>query len=188
MIAFFPLATRAQLQTGRIPVVGFLQASTPVDRYSNAFRQGMREYGYVDGQSVRIEDRWAGGRADRLPELISDLLTHGVDIFVAGGANAASAIRRAVDKPVVVVGFGDPMTSGLVVAAWTDRNQAAPSVSSGFQVKPIRRESALSAAKIAARRRIWLIQSRRRQAASPIRIARAARHFGNAWHWAPRRG
>ena len=42
-IALFPLATRAQLQTGRIPVVGFLQASTPVDRYSNAFRQGMRE-------------------------------------------------------------------------------------------------------------------------------------------------
>jgi putative ABC transport system substrate-binding protein len=115
-IALFPLAARAQLQTGRIPVVGFLQASTPVDRYSNAFRQGMREHGYVDGQSVRIEDRWAGGRADRLPELISDLLTHGVDVFVAGGANAASAIRRAVDKPVVVVGFGDPMTSGLVAS------------------------------------------------------------------------
>jgi putative tryptophan/tyrosine transport system substrate-binding protein len=115
-IAVFPLAARAQPQTRRIPVVGFLQASAPVDRYSNAFRQGMREYGYVDGQNVRIEDRWAGGRADRLPELISDLLTHGVDVFVAGGANAAAAIRRAVDKPVVVVGFGDPMTSGLVAS------------------------------------------------------------------------
>ena len=56
------------------------------------------------------------GRADRLPELISDLLTHGADIFVAGGANAASAIRRAVDKSVVVVEFGDPMTSGLVAS------------------------------------------------------------------------
>jgi putative tryptophan/tyrosine transport system substrate-binding protein len=115
-VAAFPLAIRAQAQTGRIPVVGFLQVSAPVDRYSNAFRQGMREYGYVDGQSVRIEDRWAEGRADRLPELISDLLTHGVDVFVTGGANGASAIRRAVDKPVVVVGFGDPIASGLVAS------------------------------------------------------------------------
>jgi len=107
-----PRATADRTNTGRRLPSGVDSSRSVFERVS----AGDAGIGYVDGQSVRIEDRWAGGRADRLPELISDLLTHGVDVFVAGGANAASAIRRAVDKPVVVVGFGDPMTSGLVAS------------------------------------------------------------------------
>jgi len=75
----FPVAARARPQAGRIPVVGFIQLSAPVDEYASASRQGMRENGYVDGQTVRIEERRAGGRPDRLPPLISDLLSAGVD-------------------------------------------------------------------------------------------------------------
>src|SRR6266704_1604463 len=92
--AAYPLALRARPPPGRVPVVGFILASAPIDRFANAFRDGLREHGYIEGQSIRIEYRYAEGRKDRLPALISDLMGRGVEVFLAGGVNAALALRE----------------------------------------------------------------------------------------------
>ena len=105
----------AAQQSSAIPVVGFLSAATPrsVERYSSALHDGLRERGYVEGRSIRIEYAFAEGQKERLPKLVSELLARGADIFVAAGVNAALAIAEATDKPVVAVGFSAPLEVGL---------------------------------------------------------------------------
>jgi putative ABC transport system substrate-binding protein len=118
--AAWPLTTRAQ-QPG-MPVIGLLGAGVPdhpeIVRNLAAFRQGLTETGYVEGQNVRIEYRWAGGYYERLPALAADLVVHNVDVIVnEGGAPSVLAAKNATSKiPIVFHTSTDPVAEGLVAS------------------------------------------------------------------------
>ncbi len=111
-----PLAARAQQPS--IPVVGFLGANTLATfaRSTEAFRRGLAEAGFVDGQSVRIEYRWAENRYPQLPALAADLVNRKVDvIFTLGGSVTTLAAKGATATIPVVFMFGaDPIKAGVV--------------------------------------------------------------------------
>ncbi len=112
-----PLAAHAQ--PAGIPVVGFLHyaSATKLTRLADAFRQGLREVGYIESQNVVVEYRWAEGQYDRLPALAADLVRHGVDVITAGGAVAAQAAKKATTTiPVVFTSGADPVATGLVAS------------------------------------------------------------------------
>jgi putative tryptophan/tyrosine transport system substrate-binding protein len=80
-----------------------------------AFRQGLRELGYIEGETFFIERRYAEGREDRLPQLAAELVQFGVDVIFAIGPPQALAASRATNRiPIVFVGGGDPVAMGLV--------------------------------------------------------------------------
>ena len=112
----FPQLAEAQ-QGGKIPRIGFLVASSP-SFYSSrieAFRQGLRELGYVEGKNIAIEYRFAEGKEDRLRELAAELVRLKVDIIVA--AASASAAKDATKTiPIVFVAAADPVASGIVTS------------------------------------------------------------------------
>jgi putative ABC transport system substrate-binding protein len=112
----WPLVGRAQ-QT-RVPVIGFLGSTSPGPYASNvaAFRQGLAEAGYVEGQNVAIEYRWAEGNYDRLPELAADLVGRKVDLIAASGGNVAALAAKGGTStiPIVFASGGDPVGSGVV--------------------------------------------------------------------------
>ena len=100
--AALPFAARAEQPT--MPVVGLINAGTPepaADRMT-AFRKGLNEAGYVEGQSVAIEYRWAEGRYDSIPELVADLLRHRVAIIATGSTDAALAAKAATEAVPIV--------------------------------------------------------------------------------------
>ena len=115
--AVWPLPVRAQ-QARRLPVIGVLVASPlhTIKPRVEAFRQGLRELGYVEQQNVVIEWRSAEGQLERLPALASELVQLKVDIIVAaGGDPPAGAAKRATQGiPIVMVNVGDPVGTGLV--------------------------------------------------------------------------
>jgi putative tryptophan/tyrosine transport system substrate-binding protein len=111
-----PLAAEAQ-GTGKIPRVGIVVATSPAVGRPNvdAFRRGLRELGYIEGQSIIIEERWAEGRLERFGALIADLLRSNVDVVtVASAAGARAAKNAATTTPVVFVAVTDPIGSGVV--------------------------------------------------------------------------
>ena len=111
----WPLAARAQ-QAG-MPVVGFLNANSPEAGASllAAFRQGLRDERYVDGENVIIEPWWAAGQYDRLPALAMDLVSRRVAVISAGSPPAAQAARAATSTiPNVFTSGGDAVKQGLV--------------------------------------------------------------------------
>ena len=112
-----PLAAWAQ-QAGKVPLVGLLDYSTPDAARLNwwkAFRQRLRDLGYVEDQSIRFEARWAQGRTDRLPGLAAELVRQRVDVIVTGGGEAARAAKQATATiPIVMATGSDPVKLGVV--------------------------------------------------------------------------
>ena len=99
------------------PTVGWLVTGSPTSyRHSlAAFRDGLTEAGYLEGQNIRIEYRWAEGNVGRLPELARDLVHQQVDVILAGGSVGAEAAKRATSIiPIVAAGVGDLVELGLV--------------------------------------------------------------------------
>jgi len=105
-------------QPAKMARIGYLSAATPTPEalhHLEAFRQGLRELGYVEGKSIAVEYRWAHGRFDRLPDLAAELVRVKVDVIVATVTAASLAARDATRTiPVVMVAVSDPVGSGLV--------------------------------------------------------------------------
>jgi ABC-type uncharacterized transport system substrate-binding protein len=109
-------ALRAQQKA--MPVIGYLHYASPGPNAPNvaAFRQGLSETGYVEGQNLAIEYRWAEGRYDRLPTLATDLVGRAVDVIVAAGPPSARAAKSATSTIPIVVVTADPVGEGLVAS------------------------------------------------------------------------
>ncbi len=113
-----PLASAAQ-QLAKVPRIGFLWSSgrTATPPNFEAFRQGLRELGYMEGQNIAFESRWAEVRFDRLPTLAGELVRLRVDLIATGGTPAARAAKEATTTiPIVAVAVGDPVGTGLVAS------------------------------------------------------------------------
>ena len=110
-------ALRAQQKA--MPVIGYLHFASPGSQSSflAAFWQGLRETGYVEGENVAVEYRWAEGNYDRLPALATDLVGRNVDVIVAVSGPSALAAKNASSRiPIVFMTGGDPVSDGLVAS------------------------------------------------------------------------
>jgi putative ABC transport system substrate-binding protein len=118
-VATVPLMVQAQQSTKRVFRIGWLVTGTPTSyRFSlAAFLNGLQALGYVEGQNVSIEYRWAEGNIARLPKLTDELVEQQVDIILAGGSVGAEAAKRATSViPIVAAGVTDLVELGLVTS------------------------------------------------------------------------
>ncbi len=110
-----PLAADAQ-PAEKVARIGVLRGGSAPDPLVEAFLQGLRDLGYVEGRNVGIETRWADGRTDRLPDLAADLVRLKVDVIVAGGSDLQEAKLTSPPIPVVMPVSIDPVRLGLVAS------------------------------------------------------------------------
>ena len=106
-------------QPKKVPRIGYLSGSSPSARSARieAFGQGLRELGYVEGKNIAIEYRYAEGKLDRLPELAAELVRLKVDVIVTGGPIVTRAAKEATNTiPIVMTQDADPVGSGLVAS------------------------------------------------------------------------
>ena len=112
----WPLAARAQAT----PVIGFVNIMSPesIPKWVTGFRQGLKEMGFVEGQNVAVEYRWAHGQYDRLPELVADLVRRKVTVLAATGGDPSPQVAKAATQtiPIVFTANGDPVSNGLVAS------------------------------------------------------------------------
>jgi putative ABC transport system substrate-binding protein len=140
-VTTWSLAARAQQKA--MPVIGFLGAASPgqVAPYVAAFRQGLAETGYVEGQNLAIEYSWAEGRYDRLPELAADLVGRKPDLIVAGGDPSARAAKSATSTiPIVFTAVADPVAEGLVASLARPGGNLTGSSAMSIELTPKRLE------------------------------------------------
>jgi putative ABC transport system substrate-binding protein len=114
--AFRPLASHAQQKA--MPVIGYLNSTSPLNPFVPVFRQGLSENGYVEGQNVTIEYRWAENHYERLPALAADLVGHKVDVIAASGGDLSSRAAKSATStiPIVSIIGGDPVAAGLIAS------------------------------------------------------------------------
>jgi putative tryptophan/tyrosine transport system substrate-binding protein len=114
--AAWPIVARAQ--QGPMPVIGLLQGGAPSSWDFTGFRQGLKDMGYLEGQNLAIDVRWANNDPDRLPGLAADLVHRQVRVIVAFPGNAAVRAAKAATNTIpIVFGFGsDPVQQGLVAS------------------------------------------------------------------------
>ena len=114
-----PLAAQAQ-QAPKLPRIGYLREGSASDAAwpaAEAFRQELRERGWLEGQNVAIEYRWSEGRRDRLPELAAELVRLKVDVIFAPSTAATVAAHNATRTiPIIMASFGDPVGRGIVAS------------------------------------------------------------------------
>jgi putative tryptophan/tyrosine transport system substrate-binding protein len=109
-----PLAVEAQ-PAGKVWRIGFLRGSAPPQSEIEAFRQGLRELGYVEGKNLVIEYRWAEGKEERLPSLAAELMLLNVDLILSSAPAATRAAKEASTTiPIVMVTVADPVAFGFV--------------------------------------------------------------------------
>jgi putative ABC transport system substrate-binding protein len=116
-----PLAAEAEQAVGKLPRVGLLlpgSSSDPlVQPYLDVLRRGLRELGYVEGQSIAIEYRWAEGKYEQLPDLASELVRPKLDVIVAVGTVVVQAAKQTTQTiPIVMTNVDDPVATGLVAS------------------------------------------------------------------------
>src|SRR5882672_6005672 len=111
-----PLTAHAQLAE-KMPRLGLLVPGSPPEHLTEAFRQGLRDLGYVEGQTIALEVRWDEHHAERWPDLAADLVRRHVDCIVAGTTAATWAAKHATStNPIVMPVSGDPVGVGLVAS------------------------------------------------------------------------
>jgi putative ABC transport system substrate-binding protein len=116
--AAWPIVTRAQ-QTGKVARIGFLGAASPSGyaKQIDEFRDGLREFGYVEGTNVLIAFRWADGSYERLPGLAAELIRSNPDVLVTHGTPGTLAAKEATTTiPIVMANIGDAVASGAVAS------------------------------------------------------------------------
>jgi len=110
--AFYQPADAQQVQR-----IGYLVFRGEAGPNFDSFKKGMRELGYSEGQNLVIESRSAGGRVDRIPQILSDLMDSKVDVIVVGNVQAAHAAKKATQSiPIVFAIADDPVATGLVAS------------------------------------------------------------------------
>jgi putative ABC transport system substrate-binding protein len=119
-ILVVPMAAAAQ-RAEPVPRIGYLRSGSAASQrgqhLQDVFRQGLRELGWVEGQNIAIEERWAEGRPERFPALAAELVRLSVDVLVGGGNQAIQALRHATSTiPIVMAVSSDPVGVGLVTS------------------------------------------------------------------------
>jgi putative tryptophan/tyrosine transport system substrate-binding protein len=133
--AAWPLSARAQ-QPVKIARIGFMRAAGPNEKEFNAFRSGLNAHGYLEGQNIVIEQRYAAGVYDRLSELAAELVRLEMDVIAVDGPPAAKAAKAATTRiPIVFTLVVDPVAEGLATSmARPGANLTGLTQSVGFQL------------------------------------------------------